>query len=1037
MAVVTTLLCSVCFAATFNDLTADHWAYMPIKEMADKGILSGYPDGTFRPNGAITRAEFAKILVLSLNLSGSQVNVEFEDVPSEHWAYSYVKKASDYLSGYTNGVVLRYMPDNKAVREDMTVAIVNAAGLQNADYSLSTLNRFSDKNDISESLKKYVAIAVENGLMKGNDDGTFRPKGNLTRAQVCQLMKNALEYLEKIPVSEIVTPTPSPTQESIEPFSDIVFNPDDLTLDLGTYWDKYEFGIGVTPNEAYKASQRVLVNNAKDNNYSKKLKGYNVICSSQDLVDQYGISLQYQGRKKKLDVNPFPLYAVVEATNTKWGYLTDRVVSAYANGGKFTVVGISQVNDIASITYYFEEDGASSAKEVLADSSNKRSALAMATTINVQPNKHLLKVTVKDVKGNTSPVQDFYICTVEDVIDIRMYNHTTGEEITSNKTISYDDDIEVVLSRELRNGERIEIGWPWNLSYRDKTFTFGLKELVEKNNKQQSLINEPIKITCYQHNGGYQIAKYNKNTITWNGEASSYDSEVPQYVEENYYRNALDSMVEAGIVNRYPDGTFKPNMTVTRAEMAKFLVTIRGLTDPMTRNSFSDVSRNHWAYDFVQIATEQGYMDGYPDGTFKPNAEMTGAEALTYLVRLLGHGDRTEKIGTWPTNYIHMGTELGLTEGIKSAFTYEPLTRDTLVTLLYNTYVHQITRAEMAKWIVEWKGLGYYYSYQTNYSDVAKNHWASGYIQSAAEAGYLNGYPDGTFKPEGTLTYNETLTIMVRLLGLQEVVESSGTWPTNYINKARELGLLDGIGRINYSDTLTSGVLFKLWNNLDAANESLDEMMTITPTATQTIKQGQLLNFTLSRELRTGEKVQINASVEDKGFVTSQGVKTNGTKGTFNTDKLWELFRANRSGFNFDKKEVKVVFYVRDESGYALASGSINATISDPIAIEGSTGNIYGADDTIEIELNRKPCNDEEITVFYCYNDKGGGYGIRNVEIHNSMISFLGKDLIEAYEKSKNTAGATQDNQGVFPVIVSCKRGNQIVKLDVGNIILQ
>ncbi len=62
----------IVFAVSFSDLTNEHWAYEPIIEMANKGILAGYPDGTFLPNKSITRAEFAKILVLSLNLKDAK-----------------------------------------------------------------------------------------------------------------------------------------------------------------------------------------------------------------------------------------------------------------------------------------------------------------------------------------------------------------------------------------------------------------------------------------------------------------------------------------------------------------------------------------------------------------------------------------------------------------------------------------------------------------------------------------------------------------------------------------------------------------------------------------------------------------------------------------------------------------------------------------------------------------------------------------------------------------------------------------------------
>lgn len=195
-----TLISTSVFAATFKDLSSNHWAYGSISEMTKKGILVGYPDGTFAPEKSITRAEFAKILVLTLDLDENQEKVDFIDVAETHWAYKYVNTASKYLSGYSNGKQILYLPNDEAVREDVAVAVVVAAGLQDAKYNPDTLNKFSDKNFISENLKKYVAIAAENNLMNGNADGTFNPKGKLTRAEVCKLMMNTVEELEKIAI---------------------------------------------------------------------------------------------------------------------------------------------------------------------------------------------------------------------------------------------------------------------------------------------------------------------------------------------------------------------------------------------------------------------------------------------------------------------------------------------------------------------------------------------------------------------------------------------------------------------------------------------------------------------------------------------------------------------------------------------------------------------------------------------------------------------------------------------------------------------
>ena len=153
MALITLIqLSAPVFAMSFSDLKENHWAYVPINEMADKGILKGYPDGTFLPDKSVTRAEFAKILVLSLKINQNETTkLDFQDVSKEHWAYDYIQIAAKYLPAYKNSNdELAYLPDNNAVREDVVAAIVMASGLENSKYDLNTLNKFSDSKQISE-----------------------------------------------------------------------------------------------------------------------------------------------------------------------------------------------------------------------------------------------------------------------------------------------------------------------------------------------------------------------------------------------------------------------------------------------------------------------------------------------------------------------------------------------------------------------------------------------------------------------------------------------------------------------------------------------------------------------------------------------------------------------------------------------------------------------------------------------------------------------------------------------------------------------
>ncbi|MCR4428814.1 MAG: S-layer homology domain-containing protein [Caldiserica bacterium] len=93
-------------------------------------------------------------------------------------------------------------------------------------------------------------------------------------------------------------------------------------------------------------------------------------------------------------------------------------------------------------------------------------------------------------------------------------------------------------------------------------------------------------------------------------------------------------LASMGIINGYPDGTFKPELAVTRAEFAKMAL-LSSMLAPESHSSpsFPDVPSTHWAYQYVEGAAKYGLVKGYPDGTFKPDANITMAEVLTVIVR--------------------------------------------------------------------------------------------------------------------------------------------------------------------------------------------------------------------------------------------------------------------------------------------------------------------------------------------------------------------------------------------------------------------
>ncbi len=100
----------------------------------------------------------------------------------------------------------------------------------------------------------------------------------------------------------------------------------------------------------------------------------------------------------------------------------------------------------------------------------------------------------------------------------------------------------------------------------------------------------------------------------------------------------IESFSNAQIVNGYNDGNFKPENSITRAEFATILSKMLELDTNIQNNNFNDLN-NHWAKDSIAVLSQAGYINGYPDGTFKPDEKITNAEVIVILNRVKGADD--------------------------------------------------------------------------------------------------------------------------------------------------------------------------------------------------------------------------------------------------------------------------------------------------------------------------------------------------------------------------------------------------------------
>ncbi|MCM3626596.1 S-layer homology domain-containing protein [Paenibacillus glycanilyticus] len=174
----------------FTD-TGSHWAKADIALLAGKGILNGVTMGKFEPERAVTRAEFAAMLVRALGIRQIGEARTFKDVAVGSWYEETVRLASGagIINGYEDGT---FRPNSKVTREEMAIMAVKALELATGSKLVAADLNYKDSGQISNWAADAVGKAAGAGLLKGMPDGSFVPAGSVTRAEAATLLKRLL-----------------------------------------------------------------------------------------------------------------------------------------------------------------------------------------------------------------------------------------------------------------------------------------------------------------------------------------------------------------------------------------------------------------------------------------------------------------------------------------------------------------------------------------------------------------------------------------------------------------------------------------------------------------------------------------------------------------------------------------------------------------------------------------------------------------------------------------------------------------------------
>lgn len=167
----------------FADVADDFWAAKDIYTLKDAGIIGGKSATEFDPEGDVTRAEFAKMVVGLFGYKATSDAVNFEDCKAEDWFTSYV--AAGVEAGVIKGVSdTEFAPNATITREDACTILGRALN----KVAQSNELKFTDADKVAEYAVPYVALLSELGYVNGYEDGSFAPTNNITRAEAAKII---------------------------------------------------------------------------------------------------------------------------------------------------------------------------------------------------------------------------------------------------------------------------------------------------------------------------------------------------------------------------------------------------------------------------------------------------------------------------------------------------------------------------------------------------------------------------------------------------------------------------------------------------------------------------------------------------------------------------------------------------------------------------------------------------------------------------------------------------------------------------------
>ncbi|MEM9217945.1 MAG: S-layer homology domain-containing protein [Cyanobacteria bacterium P01_F01_bin.150] len=296
-------------------------------------------------------------------------------------------------------------------------------------------------------------------------------------------------------------------------------------------------------------------------------------------------------------------------------------------------------------------------------------------------------------------------------------------------------------------------------------------------------------------------------------------------IQNHWAQSFIESLHQHTIIEGFPDGTFRPELSLTRAQYAALLHKMFSIPPFVLPNihperPFRDVSPQFWADEAIQHASRMGFIAGFPDGSFRPEEALSRAQAIVSLVnglRLMGgdrtdlerYGDRTQ-IPTYAKDEIATATQKQLIINHPDPAQLkpkQPISRAEIATMLYQVRV--ITGQSVAivsPYIIQPTALSVSFDDvpmpSTSDDPAVAPYWAALFIYGLANQGLISGISPGTFAPERAVSRAEFAALLTKIfnplakrnsqLDPQFVDVPKRFWAHDVIQRVVQAGLMTG-----------------------------------------------------------------------------------------------------------------------------------------------------------------------------------------------------------------------------------------------------